>query len=125
MSSTAASQKRAHALREALDEMEASARAGGTMTYTELSNLLTTTYAPNGRPFSTLLCDVSRKTYAKQKVLLSAVVVHDGDGLPGNGFFSLAEELGLDVEDRQDFWNRAIAKVHDAYASGGNRADRT
>jgi len=87
-----------------------------TVTYSELAGQLTTTYAPNGKPFADLLSDISRKTHAERGALLSAVVVHAGDGLPGDGFFTLAHELGLRFEDREAFWDSEIAKVYKAWA---------
>jgi hypothetical protein len=41
--------------------------------------------------------------------MLSVVVVHQGgDGMPGPGFFKLAQELGRDVRNKEGFW---IAEV--------------
>lgn len=47
--------------------------------------------------------------------MLSAVVVHADDGRPGEGFFALAEQLGMSVDDRENFWTHQLEKVHIAY----------
>jgi len=93
------------------------AAAGSTITYTQLAaRISAVNYAPNGSPFSELLCEISRATHHKCGVLLSAVVVHQDDALPGAGFFQLARELGRDVEDDEMFHQIALREAHDEYS---------
>jgi hypothetical protein len=105
-----------HSKSEARKEMLKLASSGESGTYTQLADALTTKYAPNGAPFAKLLSEISKQTYLREKVLLSAVIVHSDDGLPGDGFFDLAEDLGEDCSDRTAFWKRAVADVFRHYA---------
>lgn len=108
-------QRRDHAVRQARVFMLEVAAEQEVITYQDLADKLTTKYAPNGSGFAGILSEASRKSYAERRILLSAVVVHVSDGLPGDGFFTLAEEFGFATEDRQACWGRAIAEVHQSY----------
>src|SRR5690242_6835629 len=56
-------------------------------------------------------------TYEHQhgRPLLTAIVVHKQDNIPGPGFFELARHLGLhsDRDDNLAFFCREVARVHD------------
>jgi hypothetical protein len=63
--------------------------------------------APDSHAVRELLGDVSRAENKAGRGMLSVVVVHkDGPnrGRPGNGFFTLAQELGRDTRDREKIW---------------------
>ena len=63
--------------------------------------------APDSHALRELLGDISREENKAGRGMLSVVVVHkDGPnrGRPGNGFFILAQELGRDTRDRENFW---------------------
>lgn len=76
--------------------------ASATITYTDLAERIgVMPYRPYGEAFTDLLCDISRATLNEGKGLLSAVVVRDDRGYPGDGFFEFLRELGrLDVSGR-------------------------
>jgi len=113
---SAEQQKRLQAKRQAVEVMQEIAAGGLTITYTQLANRISAvSYTPNGGPFSEMLCQVSRTTHHKRGVLLSAVVVHQDDALPGPGFFQLARELGREVEDNESFHQTALREVHVEY----------
>jgi hypothetical protein len=113
----ATDQKRRRAKTEARQILERVASKDSTITYSQLASRITAMrYAPNGDPFSELLCDISRATHAQGRGLLSAVVVHVDDERPGNGFFALVESLGYDATDKESAWQREIAKVHAIWA---------
>jgi hypothetical protein len=38
-----------------------------------------------------------------------------GDRLPGDGFFTLAEELGMNADNRSAFWEEHVNRVYEAY----------
>jgi hypothetical protein len=42
-----------------------------------------------------LLGEISKYEHSQQRPLLSAVVIHQDNNMPGQGFFKLAKELGL------------------------------
>ncbi len=92
--------------------------SGSTITYSQLAaRISAVSYAPNGSPFSELLCEISRGTHHKRGVLLSAVVVHQDDALPGPGFYQLARDLGRRVEDEESFHRTALLEVHREYSA--------
>ena len=49
--------------------------------------------------------------------MLSAVVVHKGDRIPGPGFFTLARSRGRDTTDEVKCWVEELRKVHDTWAT--------
>jgi len=53
---------------------------------------------------------VSRLSWRVFGCLLSALVVREKDYKVGNGFFTMAEDLGLTVPDRDRFWNEQVCK---------------
>lgn len=116
--STGIDPKRLRAKRQATEIMEAVAADRETITYSQLtSRIKAVRYAPNGSPLSDLLCEISRATNAKDGVLLSAVVVHQDDRLPGDGFFTLARDLKRPVDDEASFHGTALAEVHERYGA--------
>jgi len=61
----------------------------------------------------TLLGQISEDEDAAGHGMLSVVVVHrEGDRRPGDGFFTLAEELGYAVSDHNEFWIMMLTKVY-------------
>jgi len=66
-----------------------------------------------------LLGEISEKTYADDKILLSAIVHRQSTGTtsPGPGFFGLANALGMNVEDESRFLAKQMDKVWSHYAA--------
>jgi hypothetical protein len=63
---------------------------------------------------SRLLDEISMHEFNDGKPLLSAVVIHVQDNIPGNGFFTMAERIGrFDGTDRLQFWLGELRAVHD------------
>jgi hypothetical protein len=53
----------------------------------------------------------------------SVIVVHkDGDMAPGQGFYELAESLGFDVSDREEFWIAELNRVFAYWSNPQNTA---
>jgi hypothetical protein len=48
--------------------------------------------------------------------MITAIVVHKNDGLPGEGFFALAKVLGRDVSDKLKCWTTEVARVFGDFA---------
>jgi hypothetical protein len=83
------------------------------MTYTQLTQrIIALSYLPQSKDLAALLCDISRQTHKQGRGLLSAVVVHADDGLPGDGFFALGRELGFTLYDEPAFWKARLDEVH-------------
>ena len=64
-----------------------------------------------------ILDAISRHEHAERRPLLSSVVVHKGDRMPGDGFFKMARSVGVmkPGEDRATFFARELRRVHDAW----------
>jgi hypothetical protein len=99
---------------EARDAMIVALRsAKGTITYGELVRKVNAIrFEPDAHSFHELLGQISRREDNEGRGMLSVVVVHQGgDGMPGPGFFKLAQELGRDVRDRVMFWAAEVDLV--------------
>lgn len=71
------------------------------------------------------LDEVNRFEHAQGRPLLSAVVVSKEHNVPGGGFFTCAQELGLyDGEDKDDFWTTELAGVHDRWREQAPRRNQ-
>jgi hypothetical protein len=57
-------------------------------------------FGPHDYAFHALLYEISVEEDAAGRGMLTVLVVRQEDGLPGQGFFDLAEKLGRDVSDR-------------------------
>lgn len=57
-------------------------------------------FGPHEYAFHALLYEISVEEDAAGRGLISALVVRQEDGLPGQGFFDLARDLGRDVSDK-------------------------
>jgi hypothetical protein len=90
-------------------ELIHAARHRGTVTYQELAHIVGLPLTGNymGKRIGELLGAVSQNQLNRQRPLLSAVAIGTS-GVPGEGFFGLAEELGLLTtgEDRLTFWEK-------------------
>ncbi len=61
-----------------------------------------------------LLGDISIFEHQQQRPLLSAVVIHRVNNMPGHGFFNVARGLGLDTgKDEFLFFVGELRRVHD------------
>jgi hypothetical protein len=94
------------------------ARRRATVTYEELLGRL----APSERAvfesdLAAVLRSISTEEERAGRGLLTAVVVRAG-GLPGGGFFRLAEECGREVSDRRSAWEAEVERVYSAYGPG-------
>jgi len=99
---------------EMTDILRARASVRGMITYSELSKAMhSVTIGYKDPAMDDMLLEVSRNEALQGLGLLSVVVVHkNGNMEPGNGFYGLAESMGLDVSDRQACWIAELHKVH-------------
>jgi hypothetical protein len=100
------------------DMCRQAAREERTITYSEVGAKIGLDMGNEGERFKLgqLLDEVSRYEHAQGRPVLSVVVVHaDGDGRPGDGFFTLARELGkFDGVDKDAFF---FTELNAAYAA--------
>jgi len=109
------------AVAEVRSVLEGVARREGRIHYSELTQKIQALpLEPNDPMLIRLLDNVSKSTHSSLQVMLSAVVVHKEDHLPGKGFFKLARELGHDVGHDElaelEFHARELEAVYRAYA---------
>jgi hypothetical protein len=103
------------------------AREQSTITYGELAEEIVRDgpmdeFSPFGAPMAAILAQAN---YEEQEAghfpLLSVLVILKDGGLPGNGFFQFARELGMSVgpsaDAKLEFWASQIKACHE-YWSG-------
>jgi hypothetical protein len=112
------------AVAEAITILRQRATQGLTITYSELSNELhTVSIGPRDPAMGLLLAEISTEERASGRGLLSVIVVHkQGIPGPGQGFFELAESLGLDTSDRDAFWIAELKRVLAHWSNSQNTA---
>jgi len=82
--------------------------------YSDLTKRIPTiAFGPHDYAFHFLLYEISVEENAAGRGMLSALVVRQEDGLPGQGFFDLAKDLGRDVSDRIRCWSEETRVVLD------------
>ena len=100
------------------DMCRQAAREERTITYSEVGGKIVLDMGNEGERFKLgqLLDEVSRYEHAQGRPMLSVVVVHaDEKRMPGDGFFTLARELGrFDGVDRDAFF---FAELNAAYTA--------
>jgi len=101
---------------ELYNHLIAIARDGGYTRYGQIAPMLGLDMAnPADREqISVLLDEISTHENKNNRPLLSAVVIHQQDNIPGNGFFELAQRLQVfDGGDRLRFFIEELRRVHD------------
>lgn len=73
-----------------------------------------------------ILSDISRKSYAENKVLLAAHVrnKNDPDDVPRESFFGLANELGLQCDNKDGFMEKELRELFGLYSNPKFRTDK-
>jgi hypothetical protein len=63
---------------------------------------------------SKLLEEIARHEQEAARPMLTAVVIHRVDNIPGEGFFKIASEFGrFKSKDKLGFWINALNEVHE------------
>ena len=64
-----------------------------------------------------ILGEISEWEHNEGRPLLSAVVIRQDIGMPGDGFFKLARQLGkFQGQSEQDFWHNELRDVHNMWS---------
>ena len=71
--------------------------------------------SPRSAALAALLGDVCTAEDAERGTMLGSVVVRADSGIPGEGYFRHAEELGRDVSDPHAFWLAEVTRVWDVW----------
>jgi hypothetical protein len=69
-------------------------------------------FSPEEYAYHHILGEVSEEEDAAGRGMLSAMVVHKHDSVPGPGFFVLAKKLGRDTSDRDNCWGEEMKLVY-------------
>src|SRR5690606_12441124 len=95
------------------------AKAAATTSYSDIAPMadLDMDSQADRNAIATLVDEISRHEHEQGRPLLSAVVVHKGEGTPGNGFFEMARSVGVmkPGDDRVTFFARELGRVHDIW----------
>jgi len=88
------------------------------ITYGELAKEVHSAYfEANSLALFHILGDISREEYREGRGMLTATVVLEEEGIPGDGFFDLAEELHIPFSDKEEFWIKELKKVYKSWDS--------
>jgi hypothetical protein len=97
---------------EAIRAIIAQARRGLPISYSDLTKHIPSIgFDPHDYAFHHLLGEISIEENAAGRGMLSVLVVHKDDGMPGPGFFDLAKDLGRDVTEKERCWSDETALV--------------
>jgi hypothetical protein len=97
---------------EAIKELGTQAKRESTITYLDLTKRIgSIAFDPGDHAFHYLLLEVSKDEDAAGRGLLSALVVNKETGMPGQGFFDVARELGRNAADPMRLWTDEIKFV--------------
>jgi len=105
------------AKKQAQQAMVIAARQETAISYSELVKQIEAIhFEPHDFNLFHLLGQISTKESEDGRGLLTAVVVRQEDGLPGQGFFQLARDLGLDPSDQEGFWISQLSNVYSSWS---------
>jgi hypothetical protein len=89
------------------------AKASSLIEYGELARQMKNiSFNPHGYDFHGFLGELSSESDAAGAGIITAVVVRQSDKTPGDGFFSLAKDLGRDVSNREKCWADEVGCVY-------------
>lgn len=109
-------------------ELITAARYRGTVMYQELAQIMGLPLSGNHmqREIGQILGEISEDEHSRGRPMLSAAAV-SVSGMPGGGFFGLANDLGaLDddsPEGRRQFWESERAALHDVWRRALNTSE--
>ena len=99
-----------------LERLKSVARAQDVTAYSDIAPLagLDMSSPDDRNRIAEILGEISRQEHAQGHPMLSAVVIHRDNNIPGQGFFTLARELGL-YRGNNDlmFFVNELRRVHD------------
>jgi hypothetical protein len=78
----------------------------GSIFYSDLArHIYSIHFGPHDFVFHHLLGQISAEEDAAGRGMLSVLVVRQEDGMPGAGFFDLAQRMGRDIRDKERCWS--------------------
>jgi len=103
------------------ERLQGIARAGRTISYHEIAPLagLDMGNPAHRNEIAEILYEISTHEHREGRPLLSAVVIREDENLPGQGFFTMARELGLYTgTDDVAFFAQELTRVFAAWRNG-------
>jgi len=109
-----------NAMVEARSVLIERAKAGDLISYSDLDKEINAIkfdmeQVDNRQVLGQVIGELSIQEDRAGRGMISAIVVHKVDHVPGDGFYSFAEELGRDISDKQVCWITEVKKVHESW----------
>jgi len=99
--------------------LEVFARKGRTIAYSHFAEIAKFPHEnlQDYKKLSHILSSIDREVYPKKGILPSAVVVREGCGVPGQGFFKNVMKMDIDIGYNEIiFYARELEKVFEYYS---------
>lgn len=104
---------------QARDKLIKLAKAEQLIGYAELTSAIQSIrFDPHGDIFRRFLGQLSTEEDAAGRGMITAIVVHKTDGLPGIGFYRLAKSLGRNISDPELCWANEVKRVFSFWRGG-------
>ena len=114
------SQEEWDACRERMtDVLRGVAASRATITYGEIADIVFGgRFSARSTALMQMLEEVCRTQDAKRGIMLASIVVRKDTGIPGDGYFVVADDLGREVRigdpaERRRMWEREVTRVWD------------
>jgi len=102
------------------DRLQEIAKAQEMTTYSDIAPLadLSMDNEDDRNAISIILEEIAQHEESEKRPMLTAVVIHRGDNIPGEGFFQIAQKFGRyngsrNQNNRLRFWIDALNSVHE------------
>lgn len=97
------------------------AKVGKTIPYSEVMQMLGLDHVRSAdrKKIAVMLGDLSGRTYEKNGILLSVLVVKKGTDYPSDGFYGLVESLGIEMDDEDTYHIEETERVFKHYGFRG------
>ena len=102
------------------DRLQEIAKSLGTITYSDIAPLanLSMDNEDDRNAISIILEEIAKHEESNQRPMLTAVVIHREDNIPGEGFFQIAQKFARyngsrNQNNRLRFWIDALNSVHE------------
>ena len=87
-------------------------RLGRTITYSELAKqILSIKVEPHSYAMNALLDETSKEEDAARRSILTALVVRKEDGVPAEGFWESARDIGRQWTDKDAMWASEVSRA--------------
>ena len=104
--------------KEIYKKLQEVAKSGNVTNYSDIAPLANLDMSnPDDRnKISVILDEISEKEHEEGRPLLSTVVIHKDNNMPGKGYFKMAKRIGLHTgNDDFMFYINELRKVHNYY----------